>query len=324
MKKHLRILYGADRRTEIVKNTIEICKNYFDTIRVLNTGPKEFESYFTDLPKNTSIETSEAFFGDLEMTRWNFLHDVDINDWVLYLDADERPSQLILHNLDFIIFDCEKHGYLKCRFPWVEHQAENPGVINHYHNVIKTTYPTNRKEWTGPKGSGVYAKDIFVKKVEDIHPITNFGGHGGYCSTVEYTVEKDNYFSHFVNHYKSQLAIHQSIVLSTWFSPFINVGTEFQKKYWEECKCFHLLVEFRKNNNVIMQNDLVRKIIIDKDEVFKSKLKQFLLQEEFKNSSDYYHWYKSYYIWANDYDCSLETPNSYCGMSCCNYDGIQY
>lgn len=324
MKRHLRILYGADRRTQIVKDTILVCQKYFDTIRILNTGLKEFENYFVDLPPNTSIETSTTFFGDLEMTRWNFIHDVDINDWVLYLDADERPSQTLLHNLDYIIFDCERHGYLKCRFPWMEHQSGNIDVIKHYHNMLEMHYPSNRDEWRGPKGSGVYAKDIFVKKLPDIHPVTNFGGHGGYSSTVEYTVEYDNYHPFFVNHYKSQVAINQSIVLSTWFLPFINVGTEFQKKFWKECVCYHLLADFRKSNNVIMQNDLVRKLVIENDIKFKNKLKEILLRDEFKFASGDYHWYKCYYNWAETYDCTFETPDSYCGMSCCVYDGVQY
>lgn len=324
MKKHLRILYGADRRYQMVNDTVKSCHKYFETVRLLNTGPKEFESEFQNFPSNTSIETSAIFFGDLEMTRWNFLHDVDLNDWVVFLDADERPSEIFLHNLDNVIKDCEDKGYLKCRFPWVQHEAEDQGSILHYLDRVKNHYPSNREEWNGPKGSGVYAKDILVKNAPDIHPVTSFGGHGGYCLTAEYTVDRDNYFPYFVNHHKSRISKHQSIVLSTWFLPFINIGTQFHKTFWKECKCFHLLLDFRKRNDVVLQNDLVRKLSIEKDVEFKSRLKELLLREEFKTADGPVSWYRDYYIWANDFDCGLETPNSYCGLHCCNYDGVQY
>ena len=66
MKIHLRILYGADDRFLFVKNTIDVCQKYFDTIRVVNTGPIELEKQFQDLPSNVVVETLNFCCGDLE------------------------------------------------------------------------------------------------------------------------------------------------------------------------------------------------------------------------------------------------------------------
>lgn len=321
MKKHLRLLYGADDRFQFVSETVKFCHEYFDTVRILNTGLKEFGDNFKNLPSNTTIENSTIFFGDLETTRWNFIKDVDINDWVLFLDADERPSEILLHNLDYIINDCEKNNYLKCRFPWLEHKTEQPNVAKYYSEMLKNSFPVNRIEWATPKANGMYARDVLIKKLFETHPVTNFGGHGGYSNTALYTVEYDNYFCFPINHYKSEVAIKQSLVLSTWFLSFININTNKQKEFIKTNPCFHKIVKFRKDNNVILQNDLVRRLKIDKDIELKNKLKNLLLEDDFKNAID---WYKVYYEWSHEFDCSLETPYNFCGLECCKYNNIQY
>ena len=62
MKKHLRILYGCDDRFEIVVNTVKVCENYFDSISVLNSGPKEFYTKLRNsVPEKVSVIQLEKF-----------------------------------------------------------------------------------------------------------------------------------------------------------------------------------------------------------------------------------------------------------------------
>ena len=58
MKKHLRLLYGADDRFQFVSETVKFCHEYFDTVRILNTGLKEFGDNFKNLAE--IVKKSEA------------------------------------------------------------------------------------------------------------------------------------------------------------------------------------------------------------------------------------------------------------------------
>lgn len=70
MKKHLRILYGADDRFELVKETIGVCLGYFDTIRISNSGPRSLsEKLRKSLHPSVVVEDLNHFLGDLDSAR---------------------------------------------------------------------------------------------------------------------------------------------------------------------------------------------------------------------------------------------------------------
>ena len=315
MKKHLRLCYGADDRFDYVKGTVIVSIDHFDTIRIVNTGPKYFEKKLKEISDSEKllVNTIEPFYGDLELVKGNYLKDIDENDWFLWLDADERPSQSLLNNLDNIIDECEKLGYVKCRFPWLQHEKENANCTLESYNHICKSFPTTLLEFQN--SSGVYAKDVLIKKIKNLSPNSNFGGHGSY------TPENDkhtNYKKYIINHYKSNLAKEQSLIYSTWFLSFINVNTNNQKEFINN-PCYQSLLKFRKENDVVLQNDMIERLRCN-DLEFKEKLKNLLLSDIFKNATD---WYSYYYRWASIYNCSVESDTLYCGGKCCKYNNIQ-
>lgn len=315
MKKHLRLCYGADDRFDYVKGTVIVSIDHFDTIRIVNTGPKYFEKKLKEISDSEKllVNTIEPFYGDLELVKGNYLKDIDENDWFLWLDADERPSQSLLNNLDNIIDECEKLGYVKCRFPWLQHEKENANCTLESYNHICKSFPTTPLEFQN--SSGIYAKDVLIKKIKNLSPNSNFGGHGSY------TPENDkhtNYKKYIINHYKSNLAKEQSLIYSTWFLSFINVNTNNQKEFINN-PCYQSLLKFRKENDVVLQNDMIERLRCN-DLEFKEKLKNLLLSDIFKNATD---WYSYYYRWASIYNCSVESDTLYCGGKCCKYNNIQ-
>jgi len=92
MKKHLRILYGCDDRFDIVINTVNVCEKYFDSITILNSGPAEFYEKLTNAVTGKVVVRQLNKFLEIESCRRAMVDDVPENEWVLWLDADERPS----------------------------------------------------------------------------------------------------------------------------------------------------------------------------------------------------------------------------------------
>jgi hypothetical protein len=83
--------------------------------------------------------------------------------------------------------------------------------------------------------------------------------------------------------------------------------------------CYQSLLKFRKENGVVLQNDMIERLRCN-DLEFKEKLKSLLLSDIFKNATD---WYSYYYRWASIYNCSVEPDTLYCGGECCKYNNIQ-
>jgi len=339
MKKHLRVLYGADDRFEFVRNTINVCKDYFDTIRVVNSGPPVLVQKFINLPPNVHIETLNFYCGDLEMVRNSFLYDVDIGDYVLWLDSDECPTQFLLDNIDVVINTCEVNKVNIVRFPFIPH-FWNAGTnilsfpVHFVDNNFKenfSRYPIDHNDWskkcedyaagrtkTNPNG----ISDRFFKKThKNVSAITNFGGHGSIYNGSEY--DDWRYVRYPICHYKPYIAIYQSGTTSVYFNPCINISTVHGSKTYLDSIEYKMLREFQRKTKVITQNDLCYKLYINIDLEFKSMFKQLCESPELRNSKLLSNCFNHWTIWSEKYDLDWKTPHVFCGGECCKYKDIQ-
>jgi hypothetical protein len=125
MNLHLRILYGPDNRAEIVKQTIRVCRPHFCTIRLLNTGRHENASQFCE-PPSLQVTNLSFWYNDTENVIRNMWSDVPEDDWMMWLDSDERPSQAFLTGLESIAHESHRDGINQLRFPSVLHSISSP------------------------------------------------------------------------------------------------------------------------------------------------------------------------------------------------------
>jgi hypothetical protein len=323
-----------------VKNTIDVCQKYFDTIRVVNTGPIELEKQFQDLPSNVVVETLNFYCGDLEASRNCFLYDVDINDYVLWLDSDERPTQYLLNNLKNIIHTCESSNSFIVRFPFIPHHWDA------HTNVIRfpvgesckdfmynfDSYPIDHADWCmksirfHTNQSNInpnVAVDRFFKKTRhQCSAVTNFGGHGGIYNTS--SEEPWVYVRYPICHYKPDIAIYQSATTSVYFNPCINISISDGVSEYLNSEEYKILREFQKRTGVITQNDLCYKLHLNLDKQFKDEFKLLCENSKFVNSTLlsnlFTHWSK----WSTLFDLSWETPHVYCGGECCKHENLQF
>lgn len=333
MKTHLRILYGADDRYQLVRQTIDVCKGYFSSIKLINSGPLELELQFKDLPTEASVETLNFFFGDLESARNAMLYDIDVGDYIFWLDADERPTQYLLDNLDKIIFELEKTKVYSGRFPGWNHQWNDDGV----QMCEEWTY---NNPWRFPKD----ADDYGIKHLANIrgeNPIipiptigrmvkkchsftsaaTNFGGHG---NILNHKSNESMYIVMYpIVHLKHDIMVYQSAVTCTYVNPCLNSPIKNGYKPYVNSIEFKKLREFQKRTGVKTQNDLCYKLHLNIDKEFKSDFKKLCACSEFVNSVLYDNFFKHYHVWANHYDISWKTPPTFCGKICCKYKYIQ-
>lgn len=337
MKIHLRILYGADDRFLFVKNTIDVCHKYFDTIRIVNAGPIELEKKFQNLPPNVVVETMNFYCGDLEVARNCFLYDVDVNDYVLWLDSDERPTQYLLDNLKNIVDICESNNSYIVRFPFIPHFWEgntnnilHPKCVDFMYNFDSYPHDTtdfhNKCQLFAHGKIGIQphtAIDRFFKKTRrQCSALTNFGGHGSIYNTS--CEDSWVYVRYPINHYKPDVTIYQSATTSVYFNPCINISTIDGVSMYLNSDEYKMLRDFQTRTGVVTQNDLCYKLHINFDKQFKYEFKLLCENSKFVNSTLlsnlFTHWSK----WSNLYDLSWETPYVYCGGECCKYERLQF
>lgn len=308
MKKHLRILFGADNRFKYVNDTIQVSHNFFDTVRIVNTGPDVLTEQFINLPPNVSIETLNFFYGDLEVARNNFLYDVDIGDYMMWLDSDERPSQSLLNNIDFLIDELEKTDALNAIFSVIPHIWEDEDdklSIGCLH---------------------VPSLNRMVKKVHKYtSAISNFGGHGEIYNYDNF----DKWYAcsgdiGFINHYKSRLSIAQSAFTSVFANPCINSSVIDATSEYEKSDEFKLVTEFKLFHKVISNTDLIKKLYFERDEEFIADLKLLAENPILINSKLTSNYYKEWHMFSKKYNFSWETPDGFCGKDCCKYTNLQF
>lgn len=337
MKKHLTILYGSDRKTNIVTNTVYVCSDYFDKITIINTAIPQFKSELEsnllslNLGDKLHIEDIGYHIQETDAPRRVALQNMEVGDWLMWLDADERPTQHILNCLDELIEKFNESGINNCRFPVMDHLSDKNHqngklFLNRFqdkeytYDEMQLKNPQTRKEWESVGApflmSRLYRKDAGVC-VE-----SNFGGHSWIHNKLRGNWE---YCPHYINHYKSHQQSVLSCVLHTYFNMQANTSVLEHANELLKSEEFLKLREFQKRTGVILSDDLIRKLYIEKDECFKQELKLLLDTDIYKNSVIGPGDYKHYYKWAHDFDLSLDIPEEtlICGRPCCKYKKIQ-
>jgi len=339
MKKHLRILYGADDRLDLVRETINVCIGYFDTIRISNSGPKILSEKLRQLiPSSVIVEDLNHFLGDLDSARRSLYHDVPNNEWFMWLDSDERPSQILLDNLDNLIFQAELENSTFISFYNFHHQYtddcknENLNEFGGFPWKWMHTYFTY-KDWFPKNKNEALERSIphwprMCKKTQYTEVHNNFGGHGGIFSNLDY----QNYIlsPYPMNHYKHEIMIYQSHVTSTYFNVGINLSSnKFNVvDFILKSPQYDLIRNFQKETGIYLNNDLCIMLHLEKNKNFINKMIEVsnhpLLSDD-SYHKDLYSWtyYSSWKIWANKFNLNWETPKFYCGYNCCKYKNIQ-
>jgi len=317
MKKHLRILYGCDDRFDIVINTVNVCEKYFDSITILNSGPAEFYEKLTNAVTGKVVVRQLNKFLEIESCRRAMVDDVPENEWVLWLDADERPSPELLNDFDNVLNLAEKENFNVVRFIWCEHTE---GVMCPIHPNI----PKTHEEFAQNHGGHYFMPSRLIKKQKNMCVSSNFGSH----ETFILKNEKQMYNSNIVFHMTSHLQYHQSIVFSGFLNPFSHVNCA-NLQTLRECidrKKYIMLREFQKKTNVYTSNDFVKKIKIEKDEIFIEDVKKLFSsfrdadQSGPSNSDITFNYMLDF---CEKYNLDVESPHYPCNKSCCVYNGIQ-
>lgn len=305
MKIHLKIIYGCDDRYNIVKEIIPTCKAYWDTITIYNCGNRESTDKFTNLPDNCRVEYFDAFFGDMESVLRGMVKSVPEGDWFMWLDADERPSQLMLDNIRADTEYLEANGYNSCRFPSLAHQN---GQI---YQVIDS-FPTS-EEHMSEKKRAVYAARKYLKK-DRLYITSNVGAHYDYWSA---NGDREYYFPHPVNHIKGHEQIGQSCALKSFTIPLNDSGFPKHAEILASPE-YQRLRAFQKETGVRTSPQLFRKVNIEKDAEFIAKYTCLL--ESFRDSKL---WTFQEMAKLLSHPVNFDTNIYKCGRVCCKYGDIQ-
>ena len=315
MKIHLRILYGCDDRLSYTKDCIEVSRPYFDTIGITNTGPIEFYQKLKETFDENVLIRHHQNFMDIESSRRLLLDDVPWDDWVLWLDADERPSPDLLENIRRITVEADSEGIRTIKLVWFEHCEGNPTPPD------SSRVPKNHDEYM-KDSSGVFCPSRLIKKCKDLQIKSNFGAH----ECFDGVNNKQKYYPYFVIHNKAHIMYYQSIVFSGFFNPIVHSNANFQglSKFLKS-SCYKNLEQFQIKHKTFVSNDLVRKLKIEKDMSYKEELKNLFLSfpSESEKDSEESITFRFMNTFAKKYDLDVESPYYKCGNPCCKYKNVQ-
>ena len=303
MKTHLKIIYGCDDRYNIVKDTIPVCRDYFDTITIYNCGNRESTDKFTNLPANCRIEYFDHFFGDMESILRGMMKPIPENDWFVWLDADERPSPMFLRNLKQDVVFLEEHNYNFCRFPSLAHQDGMTWATLY-------DFPQTVEAY---RCSQTYAAMKFIKK-DKLFLRSNFGAHYDYYSA---NGNRDYYFPHPICHIKASNQVPQSCALKS-YTIDTNDCRLTQYKELLASDEHKRLREFQRETGIKTSPELFRKVNIEKDPVFIKKYTK--LMESYVDSKLYTFKEMSGLV---KHGMNFDTVVFRCGRECCNYGDVQ-
>jgi len=321
MKIHLRILLGPDRRYQLIKNTIDVCDGYFDSIGVLNAGPDLFYKEIRNiLPEHINVIHHPDFF-DIECARRHLIADVPENDWVLWLDGDETPSPMFLDNMKKMVTECEFNKKNVVVVPWYLHMS---GKQEHEYNTFFETlasrdlyeFLTTKKHYFAPKR--------FIKNVKNKYVQSNWGAHELY----KLVDEQLTYYGYIVNHYKSFHDWSQSPVWHLFMNPLVhNMVTKDQVNDVLELPIYKKVIDLKIKYNVYTSSDFIENVIDNNDPFLKEFVNIFNeLEHNYINLHDHSdnknvnRLYQLVKKFVDEYKFDFKlNPSYYCGNVCCTY-----
>lgn len=322
MKIHLRILLGPDRRYNLIKNTVSVCKTYFDTIGVLNAGPELFYNEMRAMLTDDVNVIHHPDFFDIECARRHLIADVPENNWVLWLDGDETPSPMFLENMRNIVDECERDGINVITLPWYLHMDGRPE--HEYEKFFETLASRNMDEFL-TTNKHYFSPKRFIKNVKNKYVQSNWGAHELY----KFENEKMRYYGYIINHYKSFHDWAQSPVWHLFMNPLVhNLVTMDQIENVMDLDIYKKVLDIKIKHNVYTSSEFIERVV-NEDTLFLNDFKKIFDtienldlnlhdQTDTKNIHRMYQFIKTF-IYKYNFDFKLNPTYKVCESICCKY-----
>ena len=296
--------------TGIVKNVLNItCKvisPYVKKIVVLHCGPKsEFEKckeYLLNI-NNLYVEHFE-YKGEAESV-FNYLSTfVNKNEWALFLDSDQRPTNDFLINLKSNIDYMDNNNYEFGACSTIHHEFGKDLYI--------AGYPVPEKI-----SNSMYYIYSLCKITSDFKVISNRGMHYSF-------INKNNnpyYVKYGINHYKLYFEYYSSIFLSGYTDPTVHSRGD-QLKIEEKNRHYYDQFETLKVKfNMITSNDFKEKAY---NREIPNEFFEFFSNPNFskENNSETTPFLDHAYKFCKFYNFSMEESFVHtrsCNQECCQY-----
>ncbi|MDB5388805.1 MAG: hypothetical protein JWM11_4451 [Planctomycetaceae bacterium] len=298
---HLCIMAGADNRYKYLLDTVRLSQPFFAAIHIIDTGSTD-ETESLGQFRNVRHRRLHGWKDNWPLAYSQAVRDVPDQDWFLFLDSDERPSQLLLDHLanDLLQFDLEG---INCAYlPGIMHLSGHPVECETTDlEALLKTWPATHEEFVS---SPCWTKRILIK----ITPETYVKANGGHCGFFQAN-ERGRYLPRFYNHYKSDREIAASTVLCSW-NCLESHGVPAGCPEWQ----YHN--ELRESTGLMFAKDFLQ---LAQSGMLPAVWLEFWKTLEFST----YPALVEYWKFAFRFRFSTQIEPNYCGFACCRYRGEQ-
>lgn len=303
---HLLITNGPQHRDFILERTIQICKPYFTSIRILQNGGYSGNQL---IRQHTIYQTQE--FIDF-ISCQNILKDgIPEGDWIFALDSDERPQQGLLDSLK------------NCRKSFFENREEeyNTVAFSFRHHSI-----SNEGEVIAVSGEMYEFMPARLFRVEPgLTSTVGNSTHFGYLQKETKLHRSQN----FINHYKHYFSI---LLSSLSFGLSFPDSIGIQPDMWEYEVISEIRNDFEKNGQFSSAYECPFEIRLTPATIYQQyNIKWFwkaiyptvLKLKESKNGGCQDIIMAVQFLINNDQSLFMLNHHNICGRPCCEYK-IQY
>jgi hypothetical protein len=324
-KVHLRIIYGADERYPLVRNTILTHYKYFDSVLIWNSGPDENAKVFDNLLScvpNAKVFNYGRYYhmtNPEDATR-AFTVDIPDGEWLLYLDSDWRLPESFLINMRKEIDIMEKENFNHLFSSQFSHHI---GSITNDWESTKINYTQEQLiEMAKSTSIDSYGQPILQRVDKKNIWCDSFIGNHGYMLHIPYNKKHIKYMYHFhIKDYGDHSICSSVIPLAWWYIGHIgnHFSTEDQmyiQNSWE----YKALEQFKSDHKCYTSNQLFEKLK-STDQSFTSDLKSLFLLFEKSTIYPCQQMYKMAVEFNMKFLETFEETKCNCNGICCLYDG---
>lgn len=299
MNVNLVILTGADNRADYIRDTLNVSEGYFKEMFVIDTGSTDDTEVIVKHSPARHVPFPE--FHD----NWNdafsrALTVVPAGEWFLFMDSDERPSQVLLDN---IVADCEFMqgcnvgiGSIPNVLHYDGRACESPDGKG---SSVIERFPKDNRAFNQ---AGIWTKSVIIFN-EGVRVESN-GSHSGFVSK-----RPSYYFPHWYNHLKTPSQLVKSAMLCSW----CDISTYSVSRGSQE---------WRDHERLKSETGLKTSRDIDRAIRTNSVPQAFMdLWKSWENSK--FETAREYFRWAHVYGFQLTSSQHRCGDICCRYKNAQ-
>lgn len=124
---HLVMISGADNRAKQINRTFEVCRPYFDTISLTDTGATDDTVAVAE--KHGARVFKHELNDLLGLAHKEALDQIPTGEWVYFCDSDECPSYSLLANLRYLVERGNTLGIDKWSLPCLGHTFDLEGNL---------------------------------------------------------------------------------------------------------------------------------------------------------------------------------------------------